>query len=404
MEIDPGYVQTEVGIMPQDWIVKPLWKLFIFSGGLSASRAQLGDIGYCYLHYGDIHTSSKSFIDLDTQKADLPKINIRLEDVPTKFLLFDGDVVFVDASEDDVGTSRHQVVRNPNGIPFISGLHTIVAKSKGSDLLNNYKCYCFQTRSIMKQFLFYCVGTKVSGISKTNIKKILLPIPLVLEQEIIAEILSDTDDLIESLEQLIIKKHQIKQGTMQEMLTGKRRLPGFCDKWEEKKLEDILDFERPDKYIVKSIEYSDMDEIPVLTANKSFILGYTDEKDGIYNNYPVIIYDDFTTDKKYVDFPFKVKSSAIKILKPKNNKDNLQFIFGKMQLIIFSISDHKRYYISEYQHLQILMPKEKEQTAIAEILSEMDSEIASLEDKLTKTRLVKQGMMQELLSGRIRLL
>ena len=74
----PGYEQTEVGVFPKDWDVQSLGDVFAFSGGLSASRAELGDIGQCYLHYGDIHTSSKSYVDVDAQHADLPKLGFAL--------------------------------------------------------------------------------------------------------------------------------------------------------------------------------------------------------------------------------------------------------------------------------------------------------------------------------------
>ena len=90
--------------------------------------------------------------------------------------------------------------------------------------------------------------------------------------------------------------------------------------WDKKKIKDLLVFERPDDYIVESSVYTKSGKTPVLTANKSFVLGYTDEDFGIYENTPAIIFDDFTTDSKYVDFPFKIKSSAIKILKSKDRK------------------------------------------------------------------------------------
>jgi type I restriction enzyme, S subunit len=224
-EIKPGYKQTDVGSIPKDWQVKPLDDLFTFSGGLSASRAQLGKNGYCYLHYGDIHTSTKSVVDVEAQQLDLPKLDVRISAIPRKSMLADGDVVFVDASEDDEGASKHWVVLNPRGLPFISGLHTIVSKSKGTDLANSYKRHCFQTQSVKKQFLFYSVGTKVTGISKTNIKKILLPLPATkAEQEGIAAILSDVDADIAALEEKLTKVRQIKRGMMQELLTGKIRL------------------------------------------------------------------------------------------------------------------------------------------------------------------------------------
>jgi len=207
-----------------EWKVKLLDDLFDFSGGLSASRDQLSMEGYCYLHYGDIHTSKKNFIDVRSEQQDIPKLNISLKKVASPSLLNDGDVVFVDASEDDEGTSRHIVVFNKDKIPFISGLHTIVAKSKKNELDKQYLRYCFQTDDVKKQFYFFAVGTKVSGISKTNIVKITLPVPSLSEQAAIAAILSDMDSEITALEEKLAKARQIKQGMMQELLTGRIRL------------------------------------------------------------------------------------------------------------------------------------------------------------------------------------
>ncbi len=207
-----------------EWGVKALGDLFNFSGGFTASRDQLSSEGHCYLHYGDIHTSEKTFIDVRAEYQDIPKLGVPLKKVSSASLLNDGDVVFVDASEDDDGTSKHVVITNTDGIPFISGLHTIVAKSKTSELNHQYRRYCFQTSAIRAQFRFFAVGTKVSGISKTNVTKITMPIPSVPEQAAIAAILSDMDIEIEALEAKLAKARQIKQGMMQELLTGRIRL------------------------------------------------------------------------------------------------------------------------------------------------------------------------------------
>lgn len=224
MALKPGYKQTEVGAIPEEWEVKPLADLFRFSGGFTASRAQLSSDGHCYLHYGDIHKSSKTFIDVRAVFQDIPKLDTPLKRVPSASLLRDGDVVFVDASEDDDGVSKHVVVINPEEIPYISGLHTIVAKSTTDSLDHTYRRYCFQTRDIKRQFNFYAVGTKVSGISKTNIAKLLLPLPPLPEQRAIAAALSDMDAEITALEAKLSKARQVKQGMMQELLTGKTRL------------------------------------------------------------------------------------------------------------------------------------------------------------------------------------
>ena len=208
---------------------------------------------------------------------------------------------------------------------------------------------------------------------------------------------------VRELDKKIAKKRLIKQGAMQQLLTGKKRLPGFTDSWVEKKLGEILDYEQPQPYLVVSTDYVDSG-IPVLTAGKSRILGYTTEQFGIYNKLPVIIFDDFTTDSKYISYPFKVKSSAMKVLSLKNNDYDLRLVYELMQQIDFPLKDHQRYWISEYSQLTISIPKDREeQTAIATILTDMDKEIADLEAKRDKYSLLKSGMMQKLLTGQIRL-
>lgn len=207
-----------------EWAVRALSDLFEFSGGFTASRDQLSTDGFCYLHYGDIHTSNKSFIDVEAEFQEIPKLRIPLKKVSPASLLEDGDVVFVDASEDDDGTSKHVVIVNKGQVPFISGLHTIVAKSKAGSLDHLYRRYCFQTSAIKAQFRFFAVGTKVSGISKTNIAKVAMPVPSLPEQSAIATVLSDMDTELAALEAKLAKARQLKQGMMQVLLTGQIRL------------------------------------------------------------------------------------------------------------------------------------------------------------------------------------
>ena len=194
------------------------------------------------------------------------------------------------------------------------------------------------------------------------------------------------------------------KGTMEQKnkLIPELRFPEFVNdgEWYSKELNKILDYERPDNYIVTDTNY-EKEGTPVLTANKSFVLGYTKETFGIYNNLPVIIFDDFTVDNKYVDFPFKVKSSAIKILKNKG-ADNLKFIYELMTQIKFNAIEHKRYYISEYQNLSINVPKPKEQQKIADCLSSLDELITAHNDKLESLKNHKKGLLQNLLYQAIR--
>ncbi len=162
--------------------------------------------------------------------------------------------------------------------------------------------------------------------------------------------------------------------------------------WGKIELGEILDYEQPTNYIVESTDYKDEYETPVLTAGKSFILGYTNETNGICDKLPVIIFDDFTTDKKFVDFDFKVKSSAMKILRPKNELICLKFVFLAMQGLKFDAKRHKRYYLSAYQNLKIPMPflngkpDIQVQKAIVSILEKAEALKQKREqaDKLTK--------------------
>lgn len=150
------------------------------------------------------------------------------------------------------------------------------------------------------------------------------------------------------------------------------------NKWPMVKLSEILDYEQPTKYIVESVDYDDSYSTPVLTAGKTFILGYTNETNGIFKeDLPVIIFDDFTTSIKYVDFPFKVKSSAMKILKANKEKALIRYVYFAMQNIDFPFTEHKRYWISEYSKIEIPLPSIKEQ---AKILKEIDGFVTKIDE------------------------
>jgi type I restriction enzyme S subunit len=246
-------------------------------------------------------------------------------------------------------------------------------------------------------------NTAIPHISPRDIRDFEIEVPKSRgEQRRISQALRDAGDLIVSLERLIVKKSDIKQGMMQQLLTGRTRLPGFEAPWSRRRLADLLRYEQPGRFLVRTTQHLETGRVPVLTAGKTFLLGYTNDTEGIYTAHPVIIFDDFTTASKYVDFEFKAKSSAMKILSV-NTAANLRFVYERMQLIDFPVGDHKRHWISEYSKQELLVPSEDEQTAIAEILAVADLERATLRERLEKARFFKQGMMQELLTGRIRL-
>jgi len=150
---------------------------------------------------------------------------------------------------------------------------------------------------------------------------------------------------------------------------------------EWKKLGELLGYEQPTKYIVKSTGYDESYETPVLTAGQTFILGYTDEVEGIYQatkDKPVIIFDDFTTGFHWVDFDFKVKSSAMKFLKPKHDGVNFRYIYHCMRTLPFELDGHRRRWIREYSELEIPIPSLDEQERIVSILDQFDTLTNSL--------------------------
>ncbi|ADQ40174.1 restriction modification system DNA specificity domain [Caldicellulosiruptor acetigenus I77R1B] len=180
------------------------------------------------------------------------------------------------------------------------------------------------------------------------------------------------------------------------MKVDKRKLP---EDWKGVELGEVLAYEQPNKYIVKDEQYDKSHGIPVLTPEKTFILGFTQEHQGIYNNIPVIIFDDFTTESRYIAFPFKLKSSAVKILKSKCNFVNLYYVYNSMQLLNFKPgSEHKRFWISEYSKFLIPFPPLPEQRKIAEILETIDNAIEKIDAIIEKYKRIKQGLMQDLLT------
>lgn len=174
--------------------------------------------------------------------------------------------------------------------------------------------------------------------------------------------------------------------------------------WIEYKLEELLAYEQPTAYIVNSTDYNDNYKTPVLTAGKSFIIGYTDETTGIYNKLPVIIFDDFTTASQYVNFQFKVKSSAMKILTANPELVLPKFIFYRMQTIQFNHDTHKRYWIQQYSQIKVKVPPLPEQERIVakieELFSQLDAAIAELKSVKEKLVIYRQAVLEDSFKGK----
>ena len=250
-------------------------------------------------------------------------------------------------------------------------------------------------------------GGGVQNLNVQMVKDYPIPVPPLLEQKKIAQILSTWDQAISATEELLENSQKQKKALMQQLLTGKKRLLDenggeFSDEWQRIELGLLLDYQQPTPYLVESTAYSDSYETPVLTAGKTFILGYTNESSGIYQDQlPVIIFDDFTTDSKYVNFPFKAKSSAMKILTAKKGV-SIKFVFEAMQMLQFTVGGHQRHWISIFSNLVIPLPNIKEQQQIAEVLSLADQEIETLQKKLDCLKQEKKALMQQLLTGKKR--
>lgn len=173
--------------------------------------------------------------------------------------------------------------------------------------------------------------------------------------------------------------------------------------YKEYELGELLYYEQPTPYIVESTDYNDAYETPVLTAGKSFILGYTDEKEGIYDQLPVIIFDDFTTASQYVNFKFKVKSSAMKILTPVTELVLPKYIHYRIQIIQFDHSTHKRYWIQQYSKIRVSIPPIPEQECIVarieELFSQLDAGVETLKKTKAQLAVYRQAVLKEAFEG-----
>ena len=289
---------------------------------------------------------------------------------------------------------------------------------------NQACCACVDYK-IEQMYLFYFLlaskamfvamggGGAQPNISKEKIVSTSIPLPPLAEQQRIVEEIERWFKLIDIIEQgktdLQSTIKQAKNKILNLAIHGKlvpqdpndepalellKRInpkaeitcdnghyPKLPKGWAICRLEDIVEYEQPTAYIVKSTAYSDDYSTPVLTAGKSFIIGYTDETEGIYNNLPCIIFDDFTTASRLVDFPFKVKSSAMKILQVNKGID-IKYVSQFMSITRLVGDTHKRYWISEYSKLEIPIPPQKEQKRIIRMIHQLFKNLETIKENL----------------------
>ena len=290
--------------------------------------------------------------------------------------------------------------KDDNDYVFSTGYAQLRPSGDGCFLLSY-----LQTNKFVNVVLDNCTGTSYPAINSKDLSDIFISLPSLPEQTAIGSFFQDIDQLI-SLQQRKLEVLKEQKKTYLKLLFPAKgqtkpalRFAGFEDDWKEMKLGEILDYEQPNQYIVKSTEYSNSFTMPVLTAGQSFILGYTNEKDGIKKasrENPVIIFDDFTTASHLVDFDFKVKSSAMKILELKNDEDNIYLVYNILKNIYYTPQGHERHWISKFSDFNILIPNTTEQQAIGSFFQDLDKAIAKQEEKVNQLKESKQTLLRKM--------
>lgn len=383
-EVPQGYKKTKIGIVPNEW------REISFDTIFKEFSVYTNDMGKYPLYSLTIENGIVEKTDR-YERSHLVKKENSYKLLPIDYYAYNPMNIRFGA-----------VARNKsNKDVMISGYYDIFTTKEKSDLK-------FMDSFLIsnKMITYYNKVSTGSLLEKQRVHfsqfiNFELPLPKQMDRKKIAEILSIQDKVIELKEKLIEEKKKQKKYLMQNLLTGKIRLKGFIGEWKRIELGEIFDYVQPTPYIVKTAIYDDNYKTPVLTAGKSFILGYTNENFGIYLDVPTVIFDDFTTSSQFVNFPFKVKSSAIKILKCKKNYD-IVFCFAMLQSVRYVVGGHERHWISKFSNIVVKIPKIEEQKAIAKILSTQDKEIKLLQKQLEQEKQKKKALMQLLLTGIVR--
>ncbi|MBA6315168.1 restriction endonuclease subunit S [Cellulophaga baltica] len=430
IKLPNGYKQTEVGLIPEDWSLFSFDDIFSFNSTSNYSKAEMSDdneVG-C-IHYGLIHGIPNSQYNLENGI----KYYVSKEQAKYEFVR-DGDVIMVDASEDLEGLNKSVEIKGVGDNKFISGLHTYLLRDKKSLLVDNFRGLVLNSKIVKNQMLQLAVGMKVFGVSKSQIVNVKIPLPPTLEeQKAIATALSDVDDLISSLNALIAKKKAIKQGAMQQLLTpphkGGKRLDGFDGEWEETNLGSLCTiFGRIGfrGYTVNDIVKEGQGAITLSPSNivngqlklsKVTYLSWFKYEESpeikIYNNDILLVKTGSTFGKTALVRGLKQKATlnpqVIVLKKVKCNNVFLGYIMGfpiiqnqiNSTVVGGAIPTLSQEQVSRFK--LFVPPTIEEQNAIASTLSDMDKELEELASKKEKYEHIKQAMMQELLTGKTRL-
>ena len=407
--IRPGYKQTEVGVIPEDWEVKLVHEFGTVRTGpfgtlLKASEYSETE-GVPLISVGEIREGYFRITD------DTPRVSDTITRRLPQYILKKGDIVFGRKG----GVERSALVRDSETGWFLGSDGMSIRPSQGCQ--NTYLALQLRSKPVQTWLLQNAIGTTMPSLNQEILRNVAIPIPPTrAEQEAIAGVLSDADALIESLEGLIAKKRQIKQGAMQELLTGNTRLPGFSGEWEEMKFEDVAK-PRNERIDPRRAEHHGLCvELEHIEQGTGRLLGFTTttedsslksvfrKKDVLFGKLRSYLRKYWLADRE------GVCSTEIWVLEARVDLLNPRYLFQTVQTDGFIDATSSAYGThmprSDWNVVKgylIRVPSLAEQKAIATILSDMDTEIAALEAKLAKARQIKQGMMQELLTGRIRL-
>jgi type I restriction enzyme S subunit len=417
-KIPNGYKQSEVGVIPEDWQEKTLASLGAFSKGQGIRKNEAASGTIPCIRYGEIYTHHNDIVRNYNS-------HISPEVAQTSRTLSKGDILFAGSGEtkEEIGKAVAFV-----GDDEVYAGGDIIILSPRSEC-SEYFGYLLNSPVAVRQKASKGQGDAVVHISASALGTVVVPLPPLPEQRAIAEVLSDADALIESLEQLLAKKRQLKQGAMQALLTGKKRLPGFSGEWEAKRLEEIgstfggltgktkSDFGHGvaryitfmnimTNVVIDCGTFEFVDVKPAESQNRVakgdlFFNGSSETPEEV-GMCAVLAQDVQGVFLNSFCFGFRFREGA-----PADGL-YLAYYFRSREgreLLKSLAQGATRYNLSKTAFLKVSfpLPNLPEQTAIAGVLSDMDAEIAALEAKLAKTRQLKQGMMQELLTGRIRL-
>jgi len=413
--VPPGYKKTEVGIIPEDWILSPLENLGIFFKGKGIKKDEVREDGYGCIRYGEIYTKyDHYFTEPQSRIPSCVSIN--------SFPLKKGDLLFTGSGEtlEEIGKCVAYLGERE---AFAGG--DIIILRPHEKLFPLFASYALNFDVVNKQKIRRGQGDAVVHIHADNLANILVPLPPLPEQKAIAEALSDVDELIARLDKLIEKKKAIKTAAMQQLLTGKIRLPGFQKKPGFKKTEvGMIPKDWEVKPLYQTTKCLDNLRIPLNESQRKAIPGpypycgangIVDYIGKYLIDFPVIlIAEDGGHFEEYKTRPIAYKMSGkiwvnnhVHILIALENYDQDYIYYSLVHKNILPyLSGGTRAKLNKNQlyFIEIAYPSNKaEQTAIAKVLSDMDAEIEALEKRREKTKAIKKGMMQQLLTGRIRL-